>query len=65
MLEASQMPDLKGTVDVVNTVPFYPMELDLLKQVRDSFEKGTPEHEKAIMGTPDKTPQMTQCFNNQ
>lgn len=49
MLQASQMPDLKGTVDVVNTVPYFPMELDLLKQVRDSFEKGTPEYEKAIM----------------
>ncbi len=49
MLQASQMPELKGTVDVVNTVPYFPMELDLLKQVRDSFEKGTPEYEKAIM----------------
>lgn len=49
MLEASQMPDLKGTVDVVNTVPYYPMELDLLKQVRDSFEPETPQHEKALL----------------
>jgi hypothetical protein len=49
MLEASQMPDLAGTVDVVNTAPYFPMELDLLKQVMSSFEKGSPEYEKASM----------------
>jgi hypothetical protein len=49
MLEASQMPDLAGTVDVVNTAPYFPLELDLLKQVMSSFEKGSPEYEKASM----------------
>jgi len=49
MLQASQMPDLVGTVDVVNTAPFYPMELDLLKQVMGTYAKGTPEYEKAML----------------
>lgn len=49
MLQAAQMPDLAGTVDVVNTTPFYPMEFNLLGQVMNSFEKGTPEHDKARM----------------
>ncbi len=49
MLQTSQMPDLAGTVDVVNTAPFYPLELDLLKQVMGSYEKGSPEYEKALM----------------
>ena len=49
MLQASQMPDLLGTVDVVNTAPYYPLELDLLKQVMSSFEKGSPEYEKALL----------------
>lgn len=49
MLQDSQMPDLKGTVDVVNTAPYYPLELDLLKQVTDNVEKDSPEYEKAMM----------------
>jgi len=49
MLQASQMPDLIGTVDVVNTAPFYPMELDLIKQVMGAYAKGTPEYEKAML----------------
>ena len=49
MVETSQMPDLAGTVDVVNTAPYYPMELDLIKQVTSSFEKGSPEYDKALM----------------
>lgn len=49
MLQAAQMPDLAGTVDVVNTAPFYPQEFDLLGQVMASFEQGTPEHEKALL----------------
>jgi alpha-galactosidase len=48
MVEASQMPGLVGTMDVVNTAPFYPQELDLWKQVRDLSEEGSPEHEEAI-----------------
>jgi alpha-galactosidase len=49
MLQAAQMPDLAGTVDVVNTAPFYPLEFDLLGQVMDTHEKGTPEHDKALL----------------
>ena len=49
MLQTSQMPDLAGTVDVVNTAPFFPLELDLLKQVMGAYEKGSPEYEKALM----------------
>lgn len=51
MLQASQMPDLKGTVDVVNTAPYYPLEFDLLKQVRDNTEKDSPEYNKAMTMT--------------
>jgi len=36
-------------VDVVNTAPFYPLELDLLKQVMDVVEKDSPEYVKASM----------------
>jgi hypothetical protein len=43
MLKVLQMPEFRGTVDVVNTAPFYPVELDLLGQVRVSFEKGSEE----------------------
>jgi len=48
MHQASQMPHLKGTLDVVNTAPFYPLELDLLKQVRDNVEKDSVEYKKAV-----------------
>jgi len=48
MLQASQMPELAGTVDVVNTAPFYPLEFDLLKQVRDNVEKDSPEYQAAM-----------------
>ena len=47
MLQASQMPELAGTVDVVNTAPYYPLEFDLLKQVRSSVENDSPEYDKA------------------
>ena len=49
MLQASQMPDLAGTVDVVNTAPFYPLELDLLSQVMGVVEKDSPEYQEAAM----------------
>ncbi len=49
MLEASQMPDLKGMVDVVNTAPYYPLELSLLKQVMQTAGKGSAEYEKALL----------------
>ena len=47
MLQAAKMPDLAGTVDVVNTAPFYPHEFDLLKQVMQEKEEGSPEYKKA------------------
>ena len=47
MLQAAKMPDLAGKVDVVNTAPFYPLELDLTQQVREETEKDSPENKKA------------------
>ena len=49
MLQASQMPELAGTVDVVNTAPYYPLEFDLLGQMMKSYEKGSPEYEAALL----------------
>ena len=43
MLQASQMPELAGTVDVVNTAPFFPLELDLIESVMIATEKADPE----------------------
>lgn len=48
MVQASQAPELAGTVDVVNTAPFYPVELDLLGQVRKNTAEESPEHRKAL-----------------
>ena len=47
MLQAAKMPDLAGKVDVVNTAPFYPLELDLTQQVREQTKKYSPENKKA------------------
>lgn len=47
MVQASRMPELAGTVDVVNTAPFYPVEFNLLGQVRKHTEKDSPEYKKA------------------
>lgn len=46
MVKAAQSPDLKGTVDVVNTGRFYPLELDAADNLLEAYEKGTPEFEK-------------------
>jgi len=43
MLQASQMPELAGTVDVVNTAPYFPLELDLIESVMKETEKASPE----------------------
>jgi hypothetical protein len=51
MLQASQMSDLRGTVDVVNTAPFYPLELDLCGQVRKTTKKESPEYIEATRVT--------------
>ena len=47
MVQASQDPEMAGTVDVVNTAPFFPVELDLAGRVRKKSEKGSPEYEAA------------------
>lgn len=51
MLQAARMPELRGTVDVVDTAPYYPLEFDLLKQVMQLSEKDSPEYKQAeLMG---------------
>ena len=51
MLQASNMSDLRGTVDVVNTARFYPLELDLCKQVQQTTKKDSPEYIEAARVT--------------
>ncbi len=46
MVKAAQSPDLKGTVDVVNTGRFYPLELDAADNLFKLTTKGTPEYEQ-------------------
>lgn len=48
MLEASRDPDLMGTVDLVNTVKYYPIELGFEKAVEEAYGKDSPEHKKAV-----------------
>lgn len=48
MLQASLAPELKGTVDVVDTSPYFPLEFDLLKQVRDNTDKESDEYKEAM-----------------
>lgn len=43
MVKAVQSPDLKGTVDVVNTGRFYPLELDAADNLFLALPKGAPE----------------------
>lgn len=47
MLYAAQHPDLKGSVDLVNSLPFHPVELGFRKDVEAVFGKESPEAEKA------------------
>ena len=47
MLHAAQHKDLKGTVDIVNTVKYYPMELGLRKSVLAAFGKESDEYKNA------------------
>lgn len=47
MVYASQLPENRGTVDVVNTGRFFPTELGVLDEVKSHFGKGTPEFDKA------------------
>ncbi len=43
MVKAAHAPELKGTVDVVNTGRFYPLELDAADNLISAYQKGTPE----------------------
>ena len=47
MLYAAQHPELKGTVDLVNTLPYMPIEISLTWAVEDVFGKESKEGEKA------------------
>ncbi|MBT8036725.1 MAG: hypothetical protein KJO21_04185 [Verrucomicrobiae bacterium] len=48
MIQAAQHPQMRGSVDVVNTAPYFPLELDMAINVRNNTEKESPEHEKAV-----------------
>lgn len=47
MLYAAKHPDLKGTVDVVNTVKYMPIELGLDKSIKAAFGADSEETKKA------------------
>jgi hypothetical protein len=47
MLHASEHPDLKGTVDLVNTVKYYPIELGFKAAVKEAYGEESPEYKKA------------------
>ena len=47
MLQAAQMPGLRGTMDVVNTAPYYPLELAMAYSIKDSTQKGRPAYADA------------------
>lgn len=47
MLYAAEHPDLKGTVDVVNTVKYYPVELGFKEMVKAAFGEDSAEYKKA------------------
>ncbi len=48
MLYASKQEGLKGSVDVVNTVKYFPVELELLKSVKAAFGEESEEYKKAM-----------------
>jgi hypothetical protein len=47
MLYASKHPDLKGTVDIVNTVKYMPIELGLMKSIKAACGEDSEEYKKA------------------
>lgn len=47
MIQAAQWPGLRGTVDVVKTAPYFPLELDMALTVRKAAEKGSAEYTAA------------------
>lgn len=48
MLAVSKMPEFAGTVGVVDTSPFYPLEFDLIDQVLKAYPKDSSEHVEAL-----------------
>ncbi len=47
MLYASKHADLKGTVDIVNTVKYYPIELGFKQAVKEAYGEDSEEYKKA------------------
>jgi hypothetical protein len=47
MLYAAKQPDLKGTVDIVNTLPYMPIELGFLHGIKAAFGKESEEYNRA------------------
>lgn len=47
MVQAAQHPDMRGTFDVVNTAPYFPVELDMALTVRKAADKESPEFKAA------------------
>jgi hypothetical protein len=47
MLHATRHADLKGTVDIVNTVKYYPIELGFKGLVKDACGEDSPEYKTA------------------
>lgn len=44
MVQAAQHPEMKGSVDVVNTAPYFPLEIDMAYIVRNNTEKESKEY---------------------
>ena len=47
MLYAARNADLKGTVDIVNTVKYYPVELSFKNAVKQAYGEDSEEYKKA------------------
>lgn len=47
MLYASKQPGLKGTVDIVNTLPYMPIELGTLKDIKSACGEDSEEYKEA------------------
>ena len=48
MVQASQHPDMLGSFDVVNTAPFFPVEIDHAHTVRKKVAKDSAEYKTAM-----------------
>lgn len=47
MVYAAQIPGMRGTVDVVNNAPYFPIELGMATNVRNATDKESAEHREA------------------